>query len=237
MRPDVVLFDLDGTLTESAPGIIRSIAFALDAVGMPQVDDATLLRFIGPPLRDSFRDVVGLDNETVALALAAFRRCFVNEGGMFENSVYPGIFDLLDALHGAGRRLGIATTKPQPTASAILDHFALAKYFEAICGAISDSERVAKAEIVADALEALRIAAGPHVVMVGDRSHDVVGAHAVGIECIGVAWGYGSRDELDTAGADAIVSDVDELASLLGVAIPGQAEKPARPSCGDEAFA
>lgn len=217
MRPDVVLFDLDGTLTESAPGITRSIAFALDAIGMPPVDDATLLRFIGPPLGDSFRTIIGLDDETAAHAVAAFRHHFVNDGGMFENSVYPGVFDLLDGLRDAGRTLAVATAKPRPTAVAILEHFALEKYFDVVCGAINDTERAVKADIVAEALSALRISAGPRAVMVGDRSHDVVGAHTVGIACIGVGWGYGSRAELTRAGADVIVSDVDELASALGV--------------------
>jgi phosphoglycolate phosphatase len=219
MRPDVVLFDLDGTLTESAPGITRSIAFALDAIGMPPVDDATLLRFIGPPLRESFRTIIGLDDETAAQAVAAFRHRFVNDGGMFENSVYPGVSDLLEDLRDAGRTLAVATAKPRPTAVAILEHFALAKYFDVVCGAINDTERATKAHIVADALRALRISAGPRAVMVGDRSHDVVGAHTVGIACIGVGWGYGSRAELSRAGADVIVAGVDGLASALGVMV------------------
>jgi len=221
MRRDVVLFDLDGTLTESAPGITRSVAFALDAVGAPALDDASLLRFIGPPIRESFRVTAGLDAATVAAAADAFVRYFTEQGGMFENSVYPRISGLLEALRADRRRLGVATTKPTGAGRAVLDHFALSGFFETVCGALSDVERTNKADIIADALLGLRVAAGPHVVMVGDRSHDIAGAHAAGIECIGAAWGYGARAELTDAGADAIAADADELASLLGVTISG----------------
>lgn len=221
MRRDVVLFDLDGTLTESAPGITRSVAYALDAVGAPALDDAALLRFVGPPIRESFLETAALDDTTADAAVAAFVRYFTEQGGMFENSVYPRVSGLLEALRADQRRLGVATTKPTGTGRAVLDHFALSGFFETVCGALSDVERVSKAEIVGDALLALATAPGPNVVLVGDRSHDVIGAHAVGIECIGVAWGYGSRAELTDAGADAIVADVDELGRLLGVTISG----------------
>ena len=138
MRRDVVLFDLDGTLTESAPGITRSVVFALDAVGAPALDDATLLRFIGPPIRESFRVTAGLDAATVAAAADAFVRYFTEQGGMFENSVYPRIPGLLEALRSDQRRLGVATTKPTGAGRAVLDHFALSGFFETVCGALSD---------------------------------------------------------------------------------------------------
>ena len=212
MQPGVVLFDLDGTLTESGPGIMRSLAVAFDSIGAPQLDQATMLRFVGPPLLQSFRDVAGLDEPTSLAALRAYRQYFV-EHGMFENSVYPGITDLLQALHNSGRRLAVATSKPLIYARQIIEHFGLAEYFLAICGPELDGVGAVKTLVVADAMTALKVAAGDDVVLVGDRSHDVTGAHANGIGCIGVLWGYGSREEL--AAADAIAIDVSALRHLL----------------------
>jgi len=212
VQPGVVLFDLDGTLTESGPGIMRSLAVAFDSIGAPQLDQATMLRFVGPPLLQSFRDVAGLDEPTSLAALRAYRQYFV-EHGMFENSVYPGITDLLQALHNSGRRLAVATSKPLIYARQIIEHFGLAEYFLAICGPELDGVGAVKTLVVADAMTALKVAAGDDVVLVGDRSHDVTGAHANGIGCIGVLWGYGSREEL--AAADAIAIDVSALRHLL----------------------
>jgi phosphoglycolate phosphatase len=231
MDPGVVLFDLDGTLTESGPGIVRSVAFALDAVGLPPLDAAALARFIGPPLLDSFRDVAGLDDAAAHEASVAYRR-YYKERGMFENSVYPGIADLLRSLRDAGRRLAVATSKPTPYALPIIEHFALLEYFEAVCGPDSDGPNADKSIVVAAALAVLDVAPGPDVVLIGDRFHDVVGAHANGIACIGALWGYGSRAELTAAGADALAADVDELATLLGVGGASYAS-----SAGDDAFA
>jgi phosphoglycolate phosphatase len=231
MDPGVVLFDLDGTLTESGPGIVRSVAYALDAVGLAPLDAAALARFIGPPLLDSFRDVAGLDEAAVLEASVAYRRYF-KERGMYENAVYPGVADLLRSLRDAGRRLAVATSKPTPYALPIIEHFGLREYFEAVCGPDSDGPNADKSIVVADALAVLDVLPGPHVVLIGDRFHDVVGAHTNGIACIGVLWGYGSRAELTTAGADALVTDVDELATLLGVNRTSYAS-----IAGDDAFA
>jgi phosphoglycolate phosphatase len=231
VNPDVVLFDLDGTLTESGPGILRSLAYALDAVGVAPLHVDVSRGFIGPPLRDSFRDIAGLDDAVARDAMVAYRRYFT-EHGMFENSVYPRIPDLLCRLLDEGRRLAVATSKPTPYALPIVDHFALRPYFEAVFGPDGDEAGDKKA-VVADALRSLRVASS-EVVLVGDRSHDVLGAHENGIACIGVLWGYGSRDELAAAGADAIAADVDELAVLLGVS---SAQLPTTPSVGDDARA
>ncbi len=125
VQPGVVLFDLDGTLTESGPGITHSVAAALNALGLPALDQTALLRFIGPPLLDSFRDIAGLDEVTTLEAMAVYRGYFV-EYGMFENSVYPGIPGLLRELLDTGRRLAVATSKPLPYAVPIIEHFALA---------------------------------------------------------------------------------------------------------------
>jgi phosphoglycolate phosphatase len=213
VQPRVVLFDLDGTLTASGPGITRSVAAALDALRLPPLEDTALLRFIGPPLLDSFRDIAGLDEATALEAMAVYRGYFV-EYGMFENAVYPGIPGVLRELVDTGRRLAVATSKPLPYAVPIIEHFALAEYFEAVFGPAIDGDGTEKGDVVAQALIALR-AELDDVVLVGDRSHDVVGAHQNGIPCIGALWGYGSREEL--ADAEALAADVDELAALLGV--------------------
>lgn len=234
MQPGVVLFDLDGTLTESGPGITHSVAAALNALGLPAFDQTALLRFIGPPLLDSFRDIAGLDEVTTLEAMAVYRGYFV-EYGMFENSVYPGIPGLLRELLDTGRRLAVATSKPLPYAVPIIEHFALADYFEAVFGPAIDGDGTEKGDVVAEALTALNADRGD-VVLVGDRVHDVVGAHENGIPCIGALWGYGSPEEL--ADAEALAADVDELAALLGVR-PAAAGARAvdQATGGDDAFA
>jgi phosphoglycolate phosphatase len=223
VHPGVVLFDLDGTLTASGPGITRSVAAALDALRLPPLEDAALSRFIGPPLLDSFRDIAGLDEATALEAMVAYRRYFV-EYGMYENAVYPGIPDLLRELVDGGRRLAVSTSKPLPYAVPIVEHFGLAEYFEAVFGPAIDGDGTDKGAVVAQALAALRVE-HHDAVLVGDRSHDVVGAHENGIPCIGALWGYGSREEL--AHADAIAEDVDELAALLGLRL--RTTRPAAP--------
>lgn len=224
MPPRVVLFDLDGTLTESAPGIVNSVAHALAAVGSPPLTPDVLLRFIGPPLIGSLRDIAGLDDVQADAALIAYRDYFTRRG-MFENSVYDGIPALLQALLDDGRRLAVTTAKPLAAAAPIVEHFNLDQYFEAVCGPATDGVHETKAAVISDALAQLDVAPSRDVVLVGDRAHDVDAARAAGISCVGALWGYGSRDEL--AGADELAADVHELAALLGV----------RPSVGEEARA
>jgi phosphoglycolate phosphatase len=224
MPPRVVLFDLDGTLTASAPGIVNSIAHALDTVGAPPLTPDVLLRFIGPPLVGSLREIANLDDAQVESALIAYRDYFA-ERGMFENSVYDGIPALLQALLDDGRRLAVTTAKPLVAAAPIVEHFNLGRYFEAVCGPATDGVHETKAAVIADALTRLGVAPSRDVVLVGDRAHDVEAARTTGISCVGSLWGYGSREEL--AGADELAADVHELAALLGV----------RPSVGEEARA
>ena len=212
---DPILFDLDGTLTESGPGIISSVRYALAKMGGPVLDDQELRLFIGPPLLDSFRDVCGFDPAEVAVAIAAYREYYATDG-QFENSVYDGIPELLTALHEAGRTLAVATSKAEVFASSILDHFALTEYFTTVVGSELDGRRTAKSEIITEALARLdRPTAG--TVMIGDRSHDVRGAVAVGVGSIGVLWGYGDDAELTAAGADSLAATP---AALLGQLTP-----------------
>ena len=210
---DPILFDLDGTLTESGPGIISSVRYALAKMGVPSLDDAQLRRFIGPPLLDSFRDHCGLDPADVTVAIAAYREYYATDG-QFENAVYDGIPELLTSLRGAGRTLAVATSKAEVFAASILEHFDLAQYFTTIVGSELDGRRTAKADIITEALARLdRPTTG--TVMIGDRSHDVRGAVAVGVGSIGVLWGYGDDEELTAAGADALAATPVELLGQL----------------------
>ena len=210
---DPILFDLDGTLTESGPGIISSVRYALAAMGEPALDDEQLRRFIGPPLLDSFRDYCGMDPAEVTVAIAAYREYYATDG-QFENSVYDGIPELLTSLRLAGRTLAVATSKAEVFASSILEHFDLAQYFSTVVGSELDGRRTAKADIITEALARLdRPTTG--TVMIGDRSHDVRGAAAVGVGSIGVLWGYGDDEELTASGADALAATPDELLRQL----------------------
>jgi len=212
-QADPVLFDLDGTLTASGPGILASVRHALERLGEPQPPSEVLDRFIGPPLLDSFQQFCGMDRERAWTAVLAYRERYA-ERGQFENSVYDGVVEVLSALAGAGRTLAVATSKAEAHAASILAHFDLAPFFSAIVGSELDGTRTAKAEVLAEALA--RLGADPAAaVMVGDRRQDVVGAQAVGIPCLGGLWGYGTAEELTGAGADALVATPRDLLGLL----------------------
>ena len=193
----VVLFDLDGTLTESGIGITRSVAHALRKHGIEETDQAKLDRFIGPPLIDMFQQLYGFSEEEARQGVEDFREYF-SVKGIFENRVYDGVEEMLQALQKAGKTCVLATSKPEEYAVQIMERFGLAKYFAKICGATMDEKRTDKAEVIAYALEGLE---KENVIMVGDREHDVLGARANGLETIGVLYGYGSREELEQAGA------------------------------------
>ena len=210
----VILFDLDGTLTDPRIGITNSVAYALKRFGIPvENPHETLAPFIGPPLTESFQTHYGLTPEQARLAVGYYREYFV-PAGMFENDVYPGIPEALERLQQAGRTLCVATSKPEVYARRILEHFSLNTYFEAVCGATLDESRVRKADVIAYALNTLNTNAD-QAVMVGDRLHDAEGAHACGVPVIGVTYGYGSREELTTAGADALADRVPDVVHIL----------------------
>jgi phosphoglycolate phosphatase len=210
---DPILFDLDGTLTESGPGIISSVRYALATMGAPALGDQQLRRFIGPPLLDSFRDFCGFDPDQVTTAIAAYREYYATDG-QYQNSVYAGIPELLTSLGEAGRTLAVATSKAEVFAESILGHFDLRGYFSTVVGSELDGRRTAKADIITEALARL---GGPVMgtVMIGDRSHDINGALAVGVGSIGVLWGYGDDVELSSAGAEALAATPPDLLALL----------------------
>jgi phosphoglycolate phosphatase len=209
-----VLFDLDGTITDSAPGITKSITTTLETMGLPIPSPAQLVEYVGPPLLDSFRDFAHMDETTAREALAIYRADYLEEGA-FDSAVFPGIRGLLKRLNEAGIPLAVATSKPEQVAKRVLDHFDLSQYFQVIAGASEDEVRSAKADVVAEALRRLTDLDVDltQSVLVGDRSHDVEGARQHGLPAILVEWGYGSPAE--AAGAIAVVHSTDQLSSLL----------------------
>ena len=208
-----VFFDLDGTLTDSGPGITASVAYALEKLGTEPPAREALRCFIGPPLLQSFARFCGFDEAKCREAVRLYREYFT-AGGMFENSVYPGIPEALEGLRDAGFRLAVATSKPELFSREIVAHFGLAGCFEAVCGAAMDETRTEKAEVIRYALDSLGVSPEESL-MVGDREHDVLGAKAVGLPCLGALWGYGGREELTDAGASALAETPEGMAELI----------------------
>ncbi|WP_426517739.1 HAD family hydrolase [Diaminobutyricibacter sp. McL0618] len=209
-----VLFDLDGTITDSAPGITKSIAATLQTLGLPIPSPAELVEYVGPPLLDSFREFAHMTDAEAREALAIYRTSY-HADGAFDSAVFPGVRGVLKRLTDAGIPLAVATSKPELQARRILDHFGLTEYFDVICGASEDETRSAKGDVVAEALRRLTEQGVDlsQTVMVGDRSHDVEGAAEHGLPTILVEWGYGSPAE--AAGAIAVVHSTDQLNALL----------------------
>jgi phosphoglycolate phosphatase len=212
-----VLIDLDGTISDSSPGIARSLRHAFGVCGYPPPTDEQVRHMIGPPFEISF-PTLGIPIDDIERVVLAYRERY-EDVGLFENEMYPGIPEMLDDLAAAGHTLSIATAKPEPTARRIVEHFGLADRFAVQAGATVEvgAGRRTKADVINYALIELRL--GPsdlaRVVMVGDRDHDVEGAHLNGIDCIGVTWGFGSAEELTEAGAAAIVDVPDEVAGAV----------------------
>ena len=211
----VILFDLDGTLTDPARGITGCIAFALAHFGIAVPDLTALNHFIGPPLASAFREM-GISEGDITAAIAKYRERF-GSVGLYENIPYPGTHEALRALREAGKILAVATSKPWVYAQRILEHFGLAEHFAFIGGSELDNSRTDKAEVIAYTLEQLGNPGLDTVCMVGDREHDVAGAAALGIPCVGVLWGYGARDELEHAGAATLADNIAALRQIFGV--------------------
>lgn len=206
-----ILFDLDGTLTDSGEGIINCAQMTLERYGLPVPSREEMRVFVGPPLGESFLKY-GIPADQIEEAIRIFRSRYLPIG-KFENYPYPGIRELLEALSAHGHTLYVATSKPEETAKEVLEHFDLAKYFDIICGATFDQSRVSKSDVIAFLLNQSGDAANP--VMVGDTAFDVVGASAHHIPTIGVAWGYGEVKDMLDAGAAAIAETPEQLLTLL----------------------
>ena len=206
-----ILFDLDGTLTDSGEGIMNCARLALRTYGLPIPEEKELRVIVGPPLEDSLARF-GIRQEDMADAVAVFRKRY-SEVGKYENFPYPGIPELLQKLKDRGHTLCVATSKPEIMALDILDHFHLAQYFTKICGATLDRSRSTKAEVITFLLKSM---GDPQdLLMVGDTHFDVLGAKALGIPTIGVTWGYGDVNLLRSSGAAALAGTMDELYDLI----------------------
>lgn len=206
-----ILFDLDGTLTDSGEGIINSVIPALEHYGIAIPSREELRVFVGPPLHDTFLRF-GVPADQLENATKIYRSRYIPIG-KFENAPYPGIPELLESLKAQGHKLFVATSKPEPMAVEILEHFDLAQYFDRICGASMDTSRSSKEAVIAYLLE--QNGSAENMVMVGDTKYDVIGAKAHGIPTIGVSWGYGEIDEMLESGAAAIAHTTQELLELL----------------------
>lgn len=207
-----VLFDLDGTLTDSAPGIVASYRHALVAFGI-DAPDSEIRRWIGPPLSESLAGL-GVAPGDIDAAVGEYRSYF-GRHGLYENRLYDGVAEMLDELTVAGLTLGLATSKLTSFAETILDLFGIRKLFGAVSGATADGSRVTKARIVGHALDSLGSPDPPSVVVVGDREHDVLAARELGLGSVGVTWGYGSATELTAAGAAQLAASPSELSAML----------------------
>lgn len=213
MKKTHVIFDLDGTLTDPMIGITKSVQYALRRYGIEEPDLNKLTPFIGPPLTDSFQKYYSFSPAQSREAVLVYREYFT-ERGIFENEEIPGIREMLNGLRAAGKQLFVATSKPELFARRIIRHFQMEDYFLFVGGADMEETRVKKGDVIRYVMEEKKITAET-AVMVGDREHDIIGAKENGLESIGVLFGYGSREELEEAGADQIAADAGELLKLL----------------------
>ena len=222
---DTILFDLDGTLSDPGIGITNSVMHALEHWNIRVKERSELYRFIGPPLLSSFEKFYGFSKEESREALKIYREYF-SVKGLFENDMYAGIEELLKELKARGKRVILATPKPELYARQILEHFGIDGYFDFIGGASMDEVRVAKADVIRYALESVGLLKAGEAflpedvrmktVMIGDRFHDVEGAKANGLQTIGVLYGYGSREELEEAGAEHIAAEAADILTIVG---------------------
>lgn len=209
-----LLFDLDGTITDSATGITRCVEYALNYFGIQVSDLHDLLPFIGPPLLDSFKEFYHFTDEQAVIATEKYRERYKDKG-IYENELYPGIEELLAQARQNGKTVILATSKPEIFARRILDYFKLSDYFSFIAGSGLDGSLHTKTDVINYILQSNKIADLSSVIMIGDRKHDIIGAKDVGIDSIGVLYGFGDYDELSKAGATHIVKDIAELRNLL----------------------
>ena len=215
---ECILFDLDGTLTDPGIGITNSVMHALKRYGIEVADRSELYRFIGPPLSQSFERFYGFSKEESVRAVDVYREYF-SVKGLFENLVYPGIEELLQTLKAQGKTICLATSKPEIYAKQILEHFHLDGYFDVISGSLLNGERTNKAEVITWAMKCLKeegkVFEVNQMIMIGDREHDVIGAHKNEMDVIGVLFGYGDVEELNAAGADGLAETVGDLYQML----------------------
>lgn len=211
---EYILFDLDGTLTDSGPGIMNAFAYAIEHMGGQAPGKEQLRHFAGPPLKVTFGQILGYSPEDTEKAIGFYREYYNEMGGVFENKVYPGIRELLAELKNAGKHLMVATSKGVHGTTTVLDHFDLRRYFDFVSAA-ENQDRAQKTERIRCALEACGIKDLSLAVMIGDRENDIDAANQIGIDSIGVLYGYGDREELVSAGATYLAETAEEVRNLL----------------------
>jgi len=214
MNYKYILFDLDGTIIDSKAGVKSAARFALDKMGVPETQITNLERMIGPPLKYSFKEFFSLSEEFADKAVEYFRE-YYRDKSLFDNDLYDGIVPLLEMLKNDGYTLAIATSKPTVFAKRIIEKHGLIRYFDIVAGANLDDSHSGKSEIISHVCEQLNIYNVNQAIMIGDRLYDIKGANAVGMESIGVLYGYGSLEEFQDAGASYVVNTVKELGQLL----------------------
>lgn len=210
---NTVFFDLDGTLTDPGEGITNSVMYALKRFDITVNDPRELYLFIGPPLTESFIELYGFTYEQSMTAIEYYREYYIPKG-IFENKLYDGIDVMLKKLKSSGKTLVLATSKPEEMAVRVLKKFEIYDFFDFVCGASMDETRTEKADVIRYALSECK-AKSDECIMVGDRKYDIIGAHANSMQAVGVLFGYGTKDELDEAGADHVVATVSELENYL----------------------
>lgn len=206
-----ILFDLDGTLTDSGEGITKSVQYALEKIGKPEPDLQKLRIFVGPPLLEQFEEYAGIDEETAKKAIEYYRERYAPVG-IYENELYPGIVEMLCGLKEKGYKLGIASSKPENFVRIVAEYFHIDSYFDEIVGSEISGGRTNKTEVIEEALR--RMGLSDHrdqVIMVGDKEHDVYGARKAGLECIAVSYGYGTKEELENANPYKLVNSTEEI--------------------------
>lgn len=209
-----ILFDLDGTLTASDEGIIKSVQYALKQFGIYEQDTQKLKLFVGPPLRVAFPKFYGMNEQETEEAISFYRERYATKG-LFENQVYDGIVDMLNACYDKGYTLMLATSKPKVYADKILQHFGLSEYFTHVVGPLLDGTLDAKSDIIKYAMELCEDTDKSAYIMIGDRFYDIEGANICGIDSIGVLYGYGTEQELVNSGATYICKTTSDLKNLL----------------------
>ena len=212
-----LLFDLDGTLTDSKPGILNCVRYALNHMHYTNYNDQFLNQFIGPPLMVSFQQFCGFDEETAAIATAKYRERF-STIGLFENAVYDGALDMLKTLKQAGKTIALSTSKPELYTFQIIERFGIAQYVDEPVGATMDQTREKKVDVIKETLHRLAIDTPEkraQTIMIGDRFHDILGAKECGLDSIGCRWGYSDPMELENAGATYIFDTISQLTNFL----------------------
>ena len=209
-----ILFDLDGTLTDSQYGIINSLVYALKKFDIEVDDREQLKKFLGPPLHESFAEFYGFSEEKALMGVDYYREYFAHKG-IFENELYDGVDELLDKIKASGRKIVLATSKPEEYAVRILEHFNIAKYFDVMAGATMDGARSKKADVIEYALKKANVQNFDEVLMIGDRKNDILGSKKFGIDSVGVLYGYGNLEELNDAGATYIAETVQDILEYM----------------------